>query len=519
MKELMTAKDRRALVAVVRERYQAGDREEKTRILEEFGAISGYHRKSAIRLLNSAAMDDKAPSSPSLRTVYDHAVRGALQVLWEASDRVCSKRLKALIPTLVPALERHGHLQLDPLVRRKLLAISAASIDRLLRDVRSGGKRNRPKRAPSAATRRVPVRTFADWDSPQPGYMEMDLVAHCGQAVVGSFVHTLTLTDVASGWTECVPLLVREAALVRDSVDALRSQLPFTLRGLDVDNGTEFVNDTLLAYCQTHTIEFTRSRPYHKNDQAWVEQKNGSVVRRLVGYRRLVGVAAADALQQLYRASRLFVNFFQPSFQLKEKVRIGGRISKRYHPPQTPCARLLASDAVSEAIKAQLQATSEQLDPLALLDGIRYAQRQLALIADGQKPAPNCTRESDLDHFLASLTDAWRDGEVRPTHQAEPKKVRHWRTRKNPFEEAWPQVLHWLEDEPEQTAKVLLERLQHAYPGAFPDGQLRTLQRRVKAWRRDMARRLVFPIDASQPGQASDSITANTRDPLGPVAV
>jgi hypothetical protein len=358
MKPLMTTKDRRALVTAVRERYQAGNREDKTRILEEFVVISGYHRKSAIRLLNGSDNIDGGAPRHSARTVYDHAVREALQILWEASDRVCSKRLKALIPTLVPALERHGHLQLDPLVRDKLLAISAASIDRLLRDIRTGGKRNPPKRAPSAATRSVPVRTFADWNNPKPGSMEMDRVAHCGQAVVGSFVHTLTLTDIASGWTECVPLLVREAILVRDSIDALRDQLPFSMRGLDVDNGTEFVNETLLAYCRQHAIEFTRSRPYHKNDPAWVEQKNGAVVRRLVGYRRLEGVAAADALQQLYRASRLFVNFFQPSFQLKEKVRIGGRISKRYHPPQTPCARLLASDSVAEAVKAQLQAVS-----------------------------------------------------------------------------------------------------------------------------------------------------------------
>jgi hypothetical protein len=357
MKDLVSAQTRHALVAAVRERYQAGGREEKTRILEEFIAISGYHRKSAIRLLNSPAAGS-APPRRTPRTVYDHAVREALQVLWEASDRVCGKRLKALIPTLVPALESHGHMQLDPLVRSKILAISAASIDRLLRDVRPGGTQDRHKRAPSAATRRVPVRTFADWDKPKPGYMEMDLVAHCGQALVDRFVYTLTLTDIASGWTECTPLLVREATLVCDSVDALRGLLPFMLRSLDVDNGTEFVNDTLSAYCHTHDIEFTRSRPYHKNDQAWVEQKNGSVVRRLVGYRRLEGVAAADALKQLYRVARLFVNFFQPSFQLKEKIRIGGRITKRYYPPQTPCARLLASDAVSEAVKARLQAIS-----------------------------------------------------------------------------------------------------------------------------------------------------------------
>lgn len=380
-------------------------------------------------------------------------MRDALQVLWEASDRVCSNRLKALVATLIAALERSGHLELDPLVWCKLLAISAASMDRVLRYIRTGGARQHVKHAPSAATRSVPVRTFADWDHPGPGYMEMDLLAHCGQAVAGSFVHTLTLTDVASGWTECVPLLVREAALVCDSVEVLRSQWPSPLRGLDVDNGTEFVNTILLAYCQEHAIKFTRSCPYHKNDQAWVEQKNGSVVRRLVGYRHLDGVAAADALQQLYRASRLFVDIFQPSFQLKEKVRVGGRIVKHDHPPQTPCVRLLTSTVVSEAVKAQLQAASPQLDPLALLDDIRRAQRQLTLIADRQKPAPATTHPSGLDRFLASLSDAWRDGEVRPTHQAKPKKVRHWHTRKDSFEALGPEYCCGLRTSPTKPAK------------------------------------------------------------------
>lgn len=189
--------DRQALVAALRERYQVAGRKDKTQILQQFVAVSGYHRKSAIRLLNATGRIDSSVGKrrPS-RTIYDEAVRQALQVLWEASDRVCSKRLKALIPTLLPALQRHGHLQLDPQVAGKLLSISAASIDRLLRERRPG--RTRPKRAPSAATRQVPIRTFADWGEPEPGYMEMDLVAHCGQSPAGAFVYTLTLTDVAS---------------------------------------------------------------------------------------------------------------------------------------------------------------------------------------------------------------------------------------------------------------------------------------------------------------------------------
>jgi hypothetical protein len=171
--------------------------------------------------------------------------------------------------------------------------------------------------------------------------MEMNLVAHCGWTIAGSFVHTLTLTDDAVGWTECIPLLMRESNLVVESVELVRSSLPFALRGLDVGNGSELLNDALVQHCSVRGIELTRSRSYHKDDQAWVEQKNGSVVRRLVGYRRLSGVAAIDTLLRLYAAARLFINLFKPSFKLKEKVRIGARITKRYHPPQTPDARLL----------------------------------------------------------------------------------------------------------------------------------------------------------------------------------
>ena len=255
---------------------------------------------------------------------------------------MCGKRLKALLPILVPALERHGHLSLDPGVRERLMAVSAATIDRRLAPARAvtAGQR-RPRRSRLDGVRgSVPVRTFGDWKDPAPGFVEADLVAHCGRTMAGSFVSTLVLTDIASGWTECVPLLLREAQLVVDAVDQLRGALPFTLRGIDTDNGSEFLNEVLVAFCKEHGIELTRSRPYRKNDQAWVEQKNGAVVRRLVGYGRLEGMPAAEALARLYSAARLFVNVFQPSFKLAEKTRDGARVHKRYHAPETPsCAK------------------------------------------------------------------------------------------------------------------------------------------------------------------------------------
>lgn len=481
---------RQELIQAIGERYRASSRQEKLHILDEFVAVTGYHRKHSIRLLNTAAVA-ASRRRPRLR-LYDEAVRDALIVLWEASDRVCGKRLKPLLPVLLEALERHGHLRLDGVVRAKLRAASASTLDRLLAEPRGAVGRRRPTRAAPGVRRIIPVRTFADWKQPLPGYMEADLVAHGGESIEGSFAHTLVLTDIASGWTECVALAVREGSLVVEALERLRTAMPFPLRGFDTDNGSEFINEAVLAYCTEAGIEFTRSRPYRKNDQAWVEQKNGSVVRRLVGYRRLEGIAAAEVLSELYAASRLFVNFFQPSFKLAEKKRVGARVSKRYHAPETPCARLLRSDAVPEAMKERLRAVATSLDPLRLLDEIRGAQHRLAGLAAGESLHVVPRRDAELDQFLQSLATAWHNGEVRPTHRSQPKPRRDWRTRKDPFEAVWPRILGWLHDEPDRTAVELLHRVQDEHPGQFPDGQLRTLQRRITLWRRAAARRLVF---------------------------
>ena len=503
MASKISAEARQELVRAIGTRYRAGSREEKLRILDEFVAVTGYHRKHSIRLLNTAELATDASRRPRLR-LYDDAVREALVVLWEASDRVCGKRLKPLVPVLLEALERHGHLRLDGVVRGKLTSASAATIDRLLAEPRGAAGRKRPTRATPAIRKSIPIRTFADWKEPLPGFMEADLVAHGGENVAGSFAHTLVLTDIASGWTECVSLAVREGSLIVEALARLRTKMPFPLRGFDTDNGSEFINEAVLAYCTEVGIEFTRSRPYRKNDQAWVEQKNGSVVRRLVGYRRLEGIAAAEALSRLYAASRLFVNFFQPSFKLAEKKRVGARVSKRYHAPETPCGRLLKSDAVPEGMKERLRAVATSLDPLRLLDEIRSVQHELAGIAAGEVLHVVPRGDGELDQFLKSLSTAWHDGEVRATHRAKPKPQRDWRTRKDPFEAVWPRILAWLQHEPDRTGIELLLRLQTEHPGEFPDKQLRTLQRRLKLWRRAAARNLVFT------GESSSLLTAGS---------
>ena len=372
-----------------------GDRGERGRILDEFAAVTGYHRKHAMRLLRAGQVNRRRGPRPG-RRIYDEAVREALIVVWEASDRICGKRLRPLLPILVEAMERHGHLQLVPEVRARLLAMSAATIDRALRDIRrQAGTATRRRSAPSAAIRRsVPVRTFDDWDDPPPGFVEADLVAHSGPVARGSFVQTLVLTDIATGWTECAPLLVREQRLLTEVLGEIRKLLPFPLLGLDTDNDSVFMNETVRDYCQQVGIEFTRCRPYRKNDQAWVEQKNGAVVRRTIGYRRFEGLEAAAALARLYAAMRLFVNFFQPSFKLAAKARDGALVRKRYHPPATPCQRLMADPRTSEEVRHRVQELRATLDPVRLLQEIRAVQQQLVDIAD--KPALGETAKPDL---------------------------------------------------------------------------------------------------------------------------
>src|SRR5713101_6491790 len=377
----MPARDE--LVAAIAGRYSQADRMERGRILDEFTAVTGFHRKHAMRLLRAGQPSRRSGPRPK-RRVYDDATREALIVIWEASDRICGKRLRSLTPVLVEAMERHGHLQLAPEVRISLLAMSAATIDRSLRDVRRhAGRSSRRKPPPSAAIRRsVPVRTFDGWNDPSPGFVEADLVAHSGPVARGSFVQTLVLTDIATGWTECAPLLVREQRLLTEVLGELRKLLPFPLLGLDTDNDSVFMNETVRDYCKQAGIEFTRCRPYRKNDQAWVEQKNGAVVRRAIGYRRFEGLEAAAALARLYAALRLFVNFFQPSFKLAAKSRDGAKVRKRHHPPATPCQRLLADPRTPAAVRDRVTALKANLDPVRLLAGIRAAQQRLVALAD-----------------------------------------------------------------------------------------------------------------------------------------
>ncbi len=500
------------LIRAVSERYGRSCRADRTRILDEFVATTGLHRKHAVRLLRGGAPDRRSGPRPG-RQVYNAAVREALIVIWEASDRVCGKRLVALMPLLIEAMERHDHLQLVPEIRGLLLSMSASTVDRSLQSIKGqAGGSVRRRAAPSSAVRRsVKVRTFSDWDDPAPGFMEADLVAHGGPTAEGSFVQTLTLTDIATGWTECAPLLVREQTLLTEVLSEIRRRMPFPLLGFDTDNDSVFMNETVQSYCRQAEVEFTRCRPYRKNDQAWVEQKNGAVVRRIVGYRRYAGLKAAAALGRLYRVVRLFVNFFQPSFKLAEKTRDGARVTRRYHPPATPCQRLLSDPRTSDEVRAQVSALHATLDPVLLLSQIRLGQKQLVEIAD-QSVTEDSTPPGapTLAQFLLGLRTSWQEGEARPTSRPKKAVTRSWRRCPDPLEAVTDQLQGWFEAEPWRTAREFLERLQAEYPGVYPEGQLRTVQRRLKIWRREVAHTMVFG-PAQPEGVVADPIPAPLR--------
>jgi hypothetical protein len=485
------------LLAVVSERYRGSGRADKSRIIDEFSAATGYHRKHAMRVLRAGVSSKRSAPRPS-RRIYGAAEREALTVLWEASDRVCGKRLKAIIPTLIEAMVRHGHLALAPEVRTTLLKMSAATIDRALRPQRErcGPRRRRPGSV-STIRRSIPVRTFSDWGNPPPGFVEADLVAHSGPVTNGAFVQTLVVTDIASGWAELAPLLVREQTLLVDVLGEIRRRLPFPLLGLDVDNDSVFMNETVRDYCAAERIELTRCRPYRKNDQAHVEQKNGEIVRRMVGYRRYEGMAAAVQLARLYAPVRLFVNAFQPSFKLAEKTRDGARVTKRYHKPLTPCDRLLTDSRVGETTRARIVALRADLDPIRLLADIRSAQQTLVTLADvagaARTTGSTFKQTVPIDAFVSGLRTAWQDGEVRPTSKPKPKpKAKRGRRRPDPLAGVTDELRAWFGADPASTGRQLLERLQETYPGRYPNGLVRTVQRRLKIWRSEVAHALVF---------------------------
>src|SRR6266705_2634938 len=289
-------------------RYREASASQKGALLDEVAATTEYARRYAMWLLNHPPEGQPTPRRRR-QPQYGPQVQHALFLAWQAANQICTKRLMPFLPTLIEALERQGHLHLTDACRTRLLSMSAATADRLLRSQRGRGVHGiSTTRAGTLLKQQIPIRTFEEWNETRPGFLEADLVAHCGTDIEGGYLYTLTLTDIATGWTECLPLLLRSQETVLAAIQRARTLFPFPILGIDTDNGGEFINEALIAYCEQEHLTFTRGRPSLKNDQCFVEQKNGAIVRQVVGYDRLVGEHAYRQLTELYRALRLYVN-------------------------------------------------------------------------------------------------------------------------------------------------------------------------------------------------------------------
>jgi hypothetical protein len=366
---MMSLKSKRELLEVVRARYLKASKLEKQTMLDEFTSATGYHRKHAIRVLKNQIQVQNHPKrkTKTFKTIYRGEVVQALEQIWEIYGRICSKRLQPFLPEAIKVLERCQEITLSKDTKELLLKISSASIDRCLRPVRIQSPHGLSTTKPGSLLKSlISVRTFTEWDKERPGFMEIDLVAHCGNTTEGQYLNTLTCTDLCTGWTDVTALPHRSQEAVSEAIYLMRQRLPFPLLGIDSDNGSEFINDLLYRYCLDEKITYTRSRPYQKNDQAHVEQKNWSVVRHTVGYDRWETAQELALLESIYDDLRLYINFFQPSFKLIAKEHIGQQTLKRYDTAKTPYQRVLEHEDIPLPAKARLINLYVQLNPAQL---------------------------------------------------------------------------------------------------------------------------------------------------------
>jgi hypothetical protein len=367
----------------IHKRYRAAAKAARSRILDEFCKVCGYNRKYAIRLLSAPEPECKDEKSRRRRAFhYSEKALSILESLWRASGYLCAERLKEALPWWLPKARQR--LGITPAIERELLAISPRQIEnRLSRKKRDLKKSIYGRTRPGALLKSmIPIRT-SNWDIRLPGYVELDTVAHCGDSLQGEFIWTLTATDIHTGWTERVAVMGKGKSGILDGILDIKKALPFRLRGIDSDNGEEFINYHLLDYCVNSNprIEFTRGRPNKKNDNPHVEQKNWTHVRQIFGWDRYDTQEALDAMNDLYAHDlRLFQNLFQPSFKLKEKKRVGSRLIRKYDKPKTPLQRVLESRVRDPAKAQRLKDATKELDPFEMSESInRKLERNFKL--------------------------------------------------------------------------------------------------------------------------------------------
>jgi hypothetical protein len=378
-------------VAAQRPRYLAAARRTKRRILDEVVAVTGYHRKAALRRLHRPPRSTPREARTGRPRVYGPDVAAAAQVLWEASGEIGAVRLQPFVPELLDRLLACGAVRLRPETDAALRRVSAATLKRLLAPARAA----RPPRgrgitrAGTWLKHQIPVRTFADWDDARPGFLEGDLVAHCGPSTLGFYLCTLCAVDIVTGWTELEPVWGKGQERVGSAIHHARQRLPMPLLGWDSDSGSEFINELFWRYCQRAGITFTRGRAYRKNDGAHVEQKNGAVVRRWVGHDRYTSKAAYAALRVVYRLLRLHVNFFQPVQKLVQRVRVGSRVRRVYDRAATPYQRLCATGVLKPEAYEALDRLYRSLNPLQLRRQLDAALERLWALAAPPLPQPD----------------------------------------------------------------------------------------------------------------------------------
>jgi hypothetical protein len=380
-------------------RYRKAGKKEKSRILDEFSKTTGYHRKHAVALLNGRRGRVRGPIHHPRRAQYGAEEADALAILAALFDDICSKRLRVALDVELPRLYQAGALRISVPCYQNLLKVSPATMDRLrLRYHPLPGKRRGFTKPGTLLKQRIPVRTWADWSEDRPGFCEVDLVDHSGGLIIRGHQHawTLCLTDVKTGWTECVAVRNKAQVHVFAAIRRARERLPFPLLGIDSDSGSEFINNQLYRYCLREKITFTRGRAGRRNDNAYVEQKNWSVVRRAVGYWRYDRPEHLELLHALYARLHLYFNFFLPVMKLQEKVRLGSKIVRIHDDPQTPYARVLASPSVSDEDKAELREAYGYLDLIELRRRIDELQIQLLRAVDQTDRATTSWPEPQL---------------------------------------------------------------------------------------------------------------------------
>ncbi len=406
----LTLMERQTLARLFAKKYRLATKSQKRTILDEFTSHSGLNRNYSSRLLSGDPAAKKKKSKPSGRTIkYDDAVRKAVEEIWEILDYICSKRLVAAFPEMVARLEHFKEIKIDSDTKKNLMKISASTVERLL-----GPARKKLGRRGASMTKsgkyiidRIPIKTFGEWTDTPPGFAQMDLVAHNGGNVFGGFMHTLTSTDVCSGWTLCNLVRDKTEFQMLKGLFAMRNGFPFPLRGMHSDNGGEFINKTVIRFAEKNAVEFTRGRPYKKNDCARVEQKNYSITRRNTGYLRYDRPEHAGILKELYEYLNLYVNYFQPIMMLVEKHRIGAKAIKKYDLPRTPYQRLLERGDIAVSVKKSMRKIYRALNPRELKRKINDCRKRLIRLAAPIR-APNkrvkVRRQKETKH----TTPRWR---------------------------------------------------------------------------------------------------------------